>query len=261
MLLSDNSAPLPAVAIADLPPPASWPQFPGQAGLPASFNLCEYLLGAAALARHGARCAIIGPDETLRYTELAARVARIAAALAQQQVRAGSRVLLYAANSPMLAATWLACWYLGAQVVPCGPQLRRQELARLLARFGPGELTLLLAAPAQLAELQAARQASAAVAPLCVLPDSAASSQPDDLWAMAQAATQIPPAHLDSPDALCLLAQTSGSSGQPKLCAHSARALVAICRHFPALLAAPVRDPRHVVFFFPTDVSPAGAVT
>ncbi|WP_338844591.1 AMP-binding protein [Massilia sp. W12] len=220
-------------ALADLPPPQDWPLFLAQPALPPQFNLYEWLLGADALARFGARTALIGVHERLSYAALAARCELLATALVGQGIGAGSRVLLYAPNSPMLGAAVLALWRQGAQVLLCGPMLRRHELAKLRARFGPGEISLMLCDPDLLPEWLAACEGEPP--PTLNLPPDALSAQTGDLWQLAQAGRDLPaaPLHAGAPDDICLLAQTSGSSGQPKLCAHDQRALFAICDYFP----------------------------
>ncbi|HVQ26825.1 MAG TPA: AMP-binding protein, partial [Planctomycetota bacterium] len=63
-------------------------------------NAAELLLGEAALARHGGRSALICGEQSLTYSELAARVARAAGAFAALGVRPGDRVLFLMRDTP-----------------------------------------------------------------------------------------------------------------------------------------------------------------
>jgi len=90
-------------------------------------NAVEHLLGAAALARHGDRTALICGDETLSYAELAARVARASAALRGLGVLPGERVLLLLRDTPEFAVAWLGAVHAGAVVIGLNTKLSEQE--------------------------------------------------------------------------------------------------------------------------------------
>lgn len=90
-------------------------------------NGADYLLGADALARHGERVALIcGPEQTT-YTELAARVQRVAGALAELGVEPGDRVMLLMRDTPELAAAWLGCLWYGAVAIALNSQLDEED--------------------------------------------------------------------------------------------------------------------------------------
>ena len=86
-------------------------------------NAAEFLLGGEALRRHGARRALTCGDETVTYEELAARVARAAAAFAASGVRPGDRVLLLMSDTVESAAAWLGAVRLGAVTVALNNRL------------------------------------------------------------------------------------------------------------------------------------------
>src|SRR5687768_6610828 len=99
-------------------------------------NAAELLLGPAALARHGARSALVCSGESVSYTELAARVARASAALAALGVRPGDRVLLLMRDTPEFAAAWLGAVRAGAVAVALNNKLSEAEYRHILADSG-----------------------------------------------------------------------------------------------------------------------------
>ncbi len=117
----------------NLPPRRQWPDFlfdlPG-----AALSGAAELRGRAArpLGRGGQRRRAL-PDlaaETLTYRELHERVNRIANVLARDLgLVPGNRVLLRAANTPMMVAAYLAVLKAGGVVVATMPLLRAKELA------------------------------------------------------------------------------------------------------------------------------------
>ncbi len=90
-------------------------------------NAAEHLLGAAALARHGERIALVCEDRALTYAEFAAQVRRVASALATLGVAPGDRVLLLMRDTPELAAAWLGCVWHGAVAIALNSQLTEDD--------------------------------------------------------------------------------------------------------------------------------------
>jgi acyl-coenzyme A synthetase/AMP-(fatty) acid ligase len=100
-------------------------------------NGAELLLGPRALARHGARVALICGDESLTFDELARRVARAAGALSVLGVRPGERVLLLMRDTPEFAVAWLASLWAGAVPVALNNKLSDAEVAHAAADSKP----------------------------------------------------------------------------------------------------------------------------
>jgi crotonobetaine/carnitine-CoA ligase len=71
------------------------------------------------------------------YAEFDSTVARVAHALHERGVTAGSAVHLALTNSPSFVAVWLACAQLGAWMVPSDPMAREAELEGHLQRTKP----------------------------------------------------------------------------------------------------------------------------
>ncbi|MGH8746686.1 MAG: AMP-binding protein, partial [Burkholderiales bacterium] len=90
-------------------------------------NGADYLLGAAALARHGQRVALICGTELTSYSELAVRVRRGSGALAELGVEPGDRVMLLMRDTPDLAAAWLGCLWHGAVAIALNSQLDEED--------------------------------------------------------------------------------------------------------------------------------------
>lgn len=99
-------------------------------------NAFEHFLGKAALARHGARAALICGEETLSYTELAAQASRAANALRALGVRPGDRVLLLMRDTPEFAAAWLGAVHAGAVAVALNTKLSEAEYRHIRTDSG-----------------------------------------------------------------------------------------------------------------------------
>ncbi|HTA33928.1 MAG TPA: AMP-binding protein [Solirubrobacteraceae bacterium] len=160
-------------------------------------------LALVELARDGTR-------REWSFGELAERSARLAGALRQHGVRRGDVVMTLIGNRPEWVLGMLACFRIGAVVLPCTEQLRAKDL-RL--RIAVAEPTLILADQRNRTELEAAI-AGAAHSPACIyVPD-------ESLFAGAPAAA----VELDATDP-CLITFTSGTAGEPKAVVHAQRYL------------------------------------
>ena len=80
-------------------------------------NAVEHLLGAAALARHGTRTALVCAGDSVGYAELASRVRRAAAAWRFLGARPHDRVLIQLLDTPEFAAAWLGALHCGAVAI------------------------------------------------------------------------------------------------------------------------------------------------
>jgi acetyl-CoA synthetase len=140
------------------------------------------------------------------FGEVAERSARLAGALAARGVGRGDVVLTLIGNRPEWVFAMVACFRLGAVVLPCNEQLRAKDLR---VRLDAAEPALVLVDERNLAELEAAGPAGEIV----VVPDEALLE-----------AEPAPPAAL-SPDDPCLIVFTSGTAGEPKGIVHGQRYL------------------------------------
>ena len=188
---------------------------------PARLNATAELLDTWLPRGHGNAACLIGPTTSWTYAETAAQVNRIANVLANRcGVRPGQPVLLRAANCPMMAACILAVIKLGAIAVPTMPMLRARELAYPIAK---ARIEIALCDAALGAEL------TATDAPTLRRTLYFHSDAPDGLEALmaGEPATRVP-ADTDAED-VCLLAFTSGTTGEPKGTMHLHRDLLATC--------------------------------
>ena len=210
-----------------LPPAEQWPRFlfdaPGLRFAP-RLNACTELLDRAVDEGHGQRVAVYGESEAWTYRELQQRVQRLARLLSEQLgVQAGQRVLLRSANSPWLAACWLAVWRIGAVAVGTMPLLRAKELRQIVQR---AQVSHALCAQALREELELARPDCPSLREVMLLGDEAFTRR-------LEAVPPGWPAHDSASDDPALIAFTSGTTGIPKGCVHAHRDILAMCEVFP----------------------------
>ncbi len=156
-------------------------------------------LALVELARDGSRRAwTIG--------ECADRSARLAGWLRAQGIERGDVVLTLVGNRPAWVFAMVACFRIGAVVLPCTEQLRAKDLRQRLDAARPA---LVLADERDRAELEAAGPDC----PVAWLEDEA-------LWAAGPA-----PAVELADDDPCLITFTSGTAGAPKPILHGQRYL------------------------------------
>jgi acetyl-CoA synthetase len=152
----------------------------------------------------------LGRDGSRRewtFGEVGDSAACLAGALAARGVRRGDVVMTVIGNRSEWVLSMLACFRLGAVVLPCTEQLRARDLRLRIELTRP---SLILADERDRAELEAA-------APECdvaLIPD-------DELLSSADPA---PAADLHERDP-CLITFTSGTAGEPKAVVHGQRYL------------------------------------
>ncbi|KVU89818.1 2-aminobenzoate-CoA ligase [Burkholderia ubonensis] len=226
---------------ANLPPIEDWPKFvfdlPGLQ-FPQFLNCAAALLDAAVEERGwGTRVAITTEaGVTWSYRELRDASNRIANMLIHDAgLVAGNRVLLHGANHPLLAAAWFGVVKAGGVVVTTMPKLRAGELSTVLDR---ARVTHAICEAALSTELDAAmarmqwrgdvrRYETDDVHPR----DGWLSGYSDDFTAAGTRA--------DDP---CLIAFTSGTTGEPKATVHFHRDVMAACHCFPQHVLKPMAD-------------------
>ena len=160
-------------------------------------------LALVELARDGTR-------REWSFGELAERTGALAGALQQRGVSRGDVVMTLIGNRPEWVLGMLACFRIGAVVLPCTEQLRAKDLRLRLAVAEP---SLILADERNRAELEAAIAGSASAPAVVYVPD-------ERLFAGAPAAA----VELAAEDP-CLITFTSGTAGEPKAVVHAQRYL------------------------------------
>jgi 2-aminobenzoate-CoA ligase len=214
-----------------LPPAAAMPELLfelPELQLPPRLNCAAWLLDRWVESGAGERVAVLGLGG-LRWTyaELQAHANRIAQVLVQDMgLVPGNRVLLRGANSPWLAACWLAVVKAGGIAVGTMPLLRARELVPLVDK---AQVTHALCDSRLADELQLARAHCPALAQVRLFGGGSADS--------LEVTAAGKPAHfaaLDTgADDIALMAFTSGTTGVPKSTMHFHRDVVAACQCWP----------------------------
>ena len=174
----------------------------------------------------GDRLCIIGVDESLTYRQLQARVNRICNVLVNRLgLKTGNRVLLRAANSVTMAAAYLAVLKAGGIVVATMPLLRAREIAYPLNK---AKIALALCDHSLAGELEGARALAPGLERIVTWGDGG----PDSLEALCAGESDEFEAADTAATDVCLIAFTSGTTGEPKGTMHFHRDMLAICDGF-----------------------------
>ncbi|MFI4990086.1 MAG: acyl-CoA synthetase [Solirubrobacterales bacterium] len=147
-------------------------------------------------------------DERREWTfrEVSDRSARMAGAFLQRGVGRGDVVMTLIGNRPEWVFAMVACFRIGAVVLPCTEQLRAKDLRMRLDAVRP---SLIVADERNRSELEAAG------------PECEVLLVPDESLYAAEPAQ---PVELSAGDP-CLIAFTSGTAGEPKAVVHGQRYL------------------------------------
>ncbi len=173
------------------------------------------------LARDGSR-------RNWSFGELAERSARLAGAMQRLGVRRGDVVMTLIGNRPEWVLSMLACFRIGAVVLPCTEQLRAKDL-RL--RIDVARPTLILADERNRGELESAGGVEEATLASGGARPGACERERDGDVAVVYvpdetlfACEPAPSAELAAEDP-CLITFTSGTAGEPKAVVHAQRYL------------------------------------
>jgi acetyl-CoA synthetase len=145
------------------------------------------------------------------FGEVVERSARLAGTLRRRGIGQGDVVLTLIGNRPEWVLTMVACFRIGAVVLPCTEQLRAKDL-RL--RLDVAKPSLIVADERNRSELEAAIS-QAGPEPVSVI------YVPDEELFVGEAAE---PVELSESDP-CLITFTSGTAGEPKAVVHAQRYL------------------------------------
>ena len=223
---SDNPA-FDTYARDGLPPRDQWPVFlfdRPEFQYPEHLNCVTELLDRRVAAGEGGRMCIRAPGVAWTYADLQDKVDRIARVLTGRfGLVPGACVMLRAPNTPMMVATYLAVIKAGAVVVATMPLLRAKELGFMLNK---ARIRLAVCDHRLLDELQAVAD-GVAVVPM-------GGDGPGDLAALMDGAGGGFAPHPSRADDLCLIAFTSGTTGEPKGCMHFHRDMLVICDGYAA---------------------------
>jgi 2-aminobenzoate-CoA ligase len=222
-----------------LPPPEQLPDFLftlPELQFPPQLNCATELLDRTVAAGGGHRLCIQAPGLRWTYADLQDRADRIAHVLVQDLgVVPGNRVLLRAPNNPMMAACWFAVMKAGAIAVATMPMLRAKELVPIIRK---AEVTHALCDAALAEELELARAQCPGLAQLQLFNSDALNGLEAAMARHDGAFDNVATAADDT----CIIAFTSGTTGEPKGTMHFHRDVMAICACWPPHMLRPQPD-------------------
>jgi 2-aminobenzoate-CoA ligase len=172
----------------------------------------------------GERPSIVAPAESLSYAELLERVNRIANVLTRDLgMQPGNRVLLRGANGPMMAAAFLAVVKAGGIAINTMPLLRARELAYPVTK---AKVSLALCDIRLADEMKKTKELAPDLTQIVCWGEAGDGSLESF---MAKPGYEQFVACDTAADDVCLIAFTSGTTGEPKGTMHFHRDLLAIC--------------------------------
>ncbi len=210
-----------------LPPRAQWPDFlfgSPELQYPDRLNCVSELLDKWIARGHGDMPCLISPTQSLSYAQVAERVNCIANVLVRDLgIVPGNRVLLRGSNSPMMVAAYLAVIKAGAVAVATMPLLRAREIAYPISK---AKIGLALCDHCLAEEMEKAH----ALAPELKQIVYWGNGRADALEAlMEQPGYELFDACDTANEDVCLIAFTSGTTGEPKGTMHFHRDVLATC--------------------------------
>ncbi|MEZ5788096.1 MAG: AMP-binding protein [Xanthobacteraceae bacterium] len=210
----------------NLPPRGQWPdflfRFP-ELHYPPRVNCASELVDRWVTHGEGNRPCLIAAGETLTYAAFAERVNRIANVLTRDLgLVPGNRVLLRSANNPMMVAAYFAVLKAGGVVVATMPLLRAKEIA---FQVNKAQVRFALCDQRLADEMEKARTLAPGLEHVAYW----GSGQQDAVEAlMARPGYAAFTACETADDDVCLIAFTSGTTGEPKGTMHFHRDLLVV---------------------------------
>ena len=238
-----RSAHVDTFAADNLPPRELWPVIlDGHPAYqyPERLNCVVPLLDRWVDEGHGDRPCLFSPEESLTYAELQARVNRICNVLVHDLgMVPGSRLFLRSANNPWMVATYLAGLKAGMVVVATMPLLRAKEIAFPINK---AKIAVALCDAKLADEMEKARPLAPGLQHVVYW----GTEGPHSLEALAERASPEFQAVDTAADDVCLIAFTSGTTGEPKGCMHFHKDMLAICDGFSQMILQPEPSDRFI---------------
>src|SRR3954465_3265647 len=228
----------------NLPPRDQWPEFRfdlPELQYPDRLNCVTHWVDRWVEAGQGDRPCLLSPAESLTYAQLNERINRIANVLTRDLgMLPGNRVLLRAANNPMMVAAYFAVIKAGGVAVATMPLLRAKELSYPL---GKARIALALCDARLADEMEKAKAQSPELKRVVYWGGPA----PDALETlMAKPGYDTFNACDTASDDVCLIAFTSGTTGEPKGTMHFQRDMLASADSYSKYALQPNRDDRFI---------------
>ncbi|MGA2551129.1 MAG: AMP-binding protein [Burkholderiaceae bacterium] len=239
------SAHLDSFARDRLPPPEQWPVFlfdRPEYRYPEFLNCAAELLDRHVEQGHGEHPAVgmlvDGKPVWASYRQLLNQANRIAHVLkVDLGLVPGNRVLLRAPNNPMMAACWLAVMKAGLIAVPTMPLLRSKELEQTIkkAKVGAALCDATLADELRHCLDPAHPHHAPDLRQVLYFNGGGEHSLEARLIRHPDSFENVKTAR----DDICLLAFTSGTTGEPKATVHFHRDVMVMCDAFPRHILKP----------------------
>jgi 2-aminobenzoate-CoA ligase len=224
----------------NLPPQDQWPEFLftlPELQYPDRVNCVTEFVDKWVTSGQGGRTAVISSAETLTYAQLAERINRIANVLTRDLgLVPGNRVLLRSANNPTMIAVYLAVMKAGGVTVATMPLLRAKELSYTVKK---AKITHALC-DARLADEMEKTKA--------IVPElkHVVYWGGDLEKLMAKPGYENFTACDTAIDDVCLIAFTSGTTGEPKGTMHFHRDMLAPCDSYGKYVLQASPDDRFI---------------
>jgi 2-aminobenzoate-CoA ligase len=227
----------------NMPPPEQLPEFlftRPEFQYPPRINCMVPFLDRWVEEGHGDAPCMFGLTDSYTYRELQALVNRICNVLVDKLgLVPGGRVMLRSANNPMMVATYLAVIKAGGVCVATMPLLRAKELTYPIQK---AKIPLALCDSKLVDEMEKAKLAAPELRRIVYWGVDA----PDSLEAMIADASPEFTAIDTAADDICLIAFTSGTTGDPKGTMHFHRDMLAVCDGFAHNVLRASKDDRFI---------------
>ena len=211
----------------NLPPQDQWPEFLftlPELRYPDRINCATEFVDKWVTSGQGDRIAIITPTETLTYAQLVERINRIANVLTRDLgMESGNRVLLHAPNGATMIAGYLAVMKAGGVTVATMPLLRAKELSYTCKK---AQIKLAIGDARLSAELDKTKAPASNLERVVYWGGGGADSLET---LMSKPGYENFDAFDTASDDVCLIAFTSGTTGEPKGTMHFHRDMLAPC--------------------------------
>ena len=222
----------------NLPPAEQFPEFSNLAEFdyPEKMNCVKNFLDDAVAEGFGERLVIITPEEEYTYARLQKDANQLAHVLVDDcGLIPGNRVLLRAPNSYMMAACWFAVVKAGGIAVSTMPLFRAKELGVMIEK---AQIKIALCDVRLKDELIGA-QADSMLEKILLF---GGAELEEKMCAKPETFENCP----TNSDDTCLIAFTSGTTGNPKGTMHYHRDMLTICRAYSEPVLAPTPDDRFI---------------
>jgi 2-aminobenzoate-CoA ligase len=225
----------------NLPPQDQWPEFLftlPELQYPDRLNCVTEFVDKWVTSGQGDRVAIVSPNETLTYAQLAERINRIANVLTRDLgMVSGNRVLLRSANNPTMIAAYLAVMKAGGVTVATMPLLRAKELSYTVKK---ARIKVALCDKRLSDEMEKTKEIAPELERIVYWGE-------DELEALMNKPGYENFTACDTAiDDVCLIAFTSGTTGEPKGTMHFHRDMLAPCDSYGKYVLQASPDDRFI---------------